>query len=114
MVRFDCLTPTHPVPLSTQPGQSEREINPFWKDGGKGLPEAKRNLPTVKPGIADGGAGWLRKAFQRIVERAKQEDRSVADLAAEKWGVSCHYFFSFFFFFKEKSAVETVFFESNL
>ncbi|XP_033631747.1 CWF19-like protein 2 [Asterias rubens] len=68
------------------PGQSEREINPFWKDGGKGLPEAKRNLPAVKSGIADGGAGWLRRAFQRIVERSGEEGRSVADLAAEKWG----------------------------
>ena len=86
MKRFDCLTLV--LYLYPQPGQSEREINPFWKDGGKGLPEAKRNLPAVKSGIADGGAGWLRRAFQRIVERSGEEGRSVADLAAEKWGVS--------------------------
>ncbi|XP_022098963.1 CWF19-like protein 2 [Acanthaster planci] len=72
--------------LLDNPGQSDRELNPFWKDGGTGLPEEKHDISAPKLGIADAGVGWLKKQYQRIMERAKEEGRSVEELAAERWG----------------------------
>ena len=69
-----------------------RELNPFWKDGGTGLPEEdpakKQASPQVKAGVGDGGAGWLRRQFKRAKEMAEEQGRSIEDLAAERWGVS--------------------------
>ncbi|KAG0412837.1 hypothetical protein HPB47_010028 [Ixodes persulcatus] len=62
--------------LSTidKPGQHERELNPYWKDGGVGVPEEKveeLQEPTlVKSSVGDGGLKWLRRAYQRIQEQA--------------------------------------------
>ncbi|XP_038055483.1 CWF19-like protein 2 [Patiria miniata] len=72
--------------LLDNPGRSDRELNPFWKDGGTGLPEEKHSTPAAKVGIADAGVGWLKKQYQRIVERSEEEGRSVKELASERWG----------------------------
>lgn len=74
-----------------KPGASEKEINPYWKDGGTGLPQEERSVvkPAVKvTGVGDSGLTWLRKSYQRCVEQAREEGRSLEDLAAERWGVS--------------------------
>ena len=34
-------------------------------------------------------AGWLRKALQRAKEQASAEGRSLEEIAAQRWGVSC-------------------------
>ena len=72
-------------------GQHEKELNPYWKDGGTGLPEQdknkKRNTKTASV-AGDGGVSWLRKSYQRCVERAKEEGRSLEDIASEQYGVT--------------------------
>ncbi|CAG2226549.1 unnamed protein product [Mytilus edulis] len=70
--------------LLDTPGQHELELNPYWKDGGTGLPEMKPKSSTV--GIGDGGLSWMKKAYQRCVEQAKEEGRTLDDVATEKYG----------------------------
>lgn len=73
-----------------QPGQHERELNPFWKAGGTGLPELDEHKPAepalAKSTVGDGGLKWLRRAHQRIREQAAEEGRSVEEVASERYG----------------------------
>lgn len=66
----------------------ERELNPYWKDGGTGLPEnensSKSNSKTKVTG--DGGLNWWNKALERCHEQAKIEGRSVEEIASERYG----------------------------
>lgn len=73
--------------MTLQPGMHERELNPYWKDGGTGLPEEAAKPAKVAPVIGDGGAMWLRKAYQRCKEQAQEEGRSLEAIAAERYGV---------------------------
>lgn len=38
--------------------------------------------------VGDGGAGWLRRALRRAQEQAASENRTLEEVAAERWGVS--------------------------
>ncbi|XP_071441217.1 CWF19-like protein 2 [Hetaerina americana] len=76
--------------MHDKPGQSERELNPYWKDGGSGLPE---NMPkenrrdiTDSGGVGDKGLDWLRRALRRTQEQAEEEGRTLEDVAADRWG----------------------------
>ncbi|KAL1438290.1 hypothetical protein MTO96_048365 [Rhipicephalus appendiculatus] len=73
-----------------EPGQHERELNPYWKEGGIGLPkedEAKPAEPTlVASAVGDGGLRWLKRAYQRIREQAADEGRPLEEVAAERYG----------------------------
>lgn len=71
-----------------QPGQHSRELNPYWKDGGKGLPVQETSKPKQLPSVGDGGLNWLRKAYKRVHEQAREEGKSVEEIAAQRWGVS--------------------------
>ncbi|CAH1777035.1 unnamed protein product [Owenia fusiformis] len=75
--------------LLDKPGQHSKELNPYWKDGGKGLPEeqlaAKKAMAPVNA-LGDGGVQWLKKAYDRCVEQSKEEGRSLEEVAAERWG----------------------------
>ncbi|XP_035225854.1 CWF19-like protein 2 homolog isoform X2 [Stegodyphus dumicola] len=69
--------------------QDQRELNPYWKNNGKGLPEEETNasnssLPSTS--VGDGGYSWLKKAYLRIKERAQEEGRSMEEIAVERWG----------------------------
>lgn len=65
----------------------ERELNPYWKDGGTGLPSKTCILPVTKAkGVEDGGLSWLRKSCQRMKEQAQKENRNFEDIVAEKYG----------------------------
>lgn len=75
----------------------ERELNPYWKDGGTGLPSdnvllAKNAEPPTAAPVGDGGLGWLKKSYQRAKEQAKEEGKSIDEVAAERWGVSFKHF----------------------
>ncbi|CAN8006668.1 unnamed protein product [Ixodes hexagonus] len=76
--------------LIFQPGQHERELNPYWKDGGVGVPKEKEKEPPeptlVKSSVGDGGLKWLRRAYQRIQEQAADEGRPLEEVAAERYG----------------------------
>ncbi|KAL6082511.1 hypothetical protein STEG23_002760, partial [Scotinomys teguina] len=65
----------------------ERELNPYWKDGGTGLP-SENCIPAVTKasGVEDGGLSWLRKSYQRMKEQAQKENRDFEDIVAEKYG----------------------------
>ena len=90
-----------------QPGQHARELNPYWKDGGVGLPQdiAASSKPvtapvTSAPKVAgDGGLMWIRKAVDRCLEQAKETGVSVEEIAADRYGVSIKGFCNFLFNF---------------
>uniref|UniRef100_A0A8C8AV89 CWF19-like protein 2 n=1 Tax=Otus sunia TaxID=257818 RepID=A0A8C8AV89_9STRI len=67
---------------------SERELNPYWKDGGTGLPPEKDETASVKKGTAveDAGLSWLRKSYQRMKEQAEREKRNFEEIVAERYG----------------------------
>ncbi|XP_074650677.1 CWF19-like protein 2 [Tubulanus polymorphus] len=76
-------------PVFDEIGQHERELNPYWKGGGTGLPEEEKKAEKDKPmsnQFGDGGATWLKKAYQRCVEQAKEEGRTLESIAAERYG----------------------------
>lgn len=72
------------------PGTHERELNPYWKDGGTGLPREKdercKEATLTQSNVGDGGSRWLRQAYRRIQEQASEEGRSVEEIAAERYG----------------------------
>ncbi|XP_017889283.1 CWF19-like protein 2 [Ceratina calcarata] len=64
-------------------GQSNRELNPYWKNGGSGLPEENvRKADTLQ--VMD--VKWLKKSLRRAKEQAENENRSLEEIAAERWG----------------------------
>ncbi|KAM6140029.1 CWF19-like protein 2 [Pterocles gutturalis] len=65
---------------------SERELNPYWKDGGTGLPPEKDEAASVKKVVEDAGLSWLRKSHQRMKEQAEREKRNFEEIVAERYG----------------------------
>ncbi|XP_049634506.1 CWF19-like protein 2 [Suncus etruscus] len=66
----------------------ERELNPYWKDGGTGLPpeDCRVSSVTKVSVIEDGGLSWLRKSYQRMKEQAEKQNRNFEDVVAERYG----------------------------
>ena len=64
-------------------GQSNRELNPYWRNGGDGLP-AIDSMKTDTGPVMD--ANWLKKSLRRAQEQAEHEGKSLEDVAAERWG----------------------------
>ncbi|XP_075214569.1 CWF19-like protein 2 [Lycorma delicatula] len=69
-----------------QLGQSDRELNPYWKDGGKGLPEVVKDLNVSVSAVGDHGVEWLKRALHRAKEQAANEGRQLEDVVTERWG----------------------------
>ncbi|XP_061074056.1 CWF19-like protein 2 isoform X2 [Conger conger] len=70
-----------------QAGLHKLELNPFWKDGGSGLPPEQSATASAKRAVVDdGGLSWLRKSYQRMREQAEREQRSVEAVVAERYG----------------------------
>ncbi|XP_036392810.1 CWF19-like protein 2 isoform X2 [Megalops cyprinoides] len=69
-------------------GLHKLELNPYWKDGGTGLPpEEGAGAPVKKAALVDdGGLSWLRKSYQRMKEQAEREQRSLEAVVAERYG----------------------------
>lgn len=69
--------------LLDRPGQSDRELNPYWKDGGDGLPQ-------INPGKFDNpqvlDANWLKKSLRRAEEQAHRDGKTLEEVATERWG----------------------------
>uniref|UniRef100_A0A672FIZ8 CWF19-like protein 2 n=1 Tax=Salarias fasciatus TaxID=181472 RepID=A0A672FIZ8_SALFA len=72
-----------------QAGLHKLELNPYWKDGGTGLPPEEMAGTAVKKGsiVNDGGLSWLKKSYQRMKEQAEREQRSLNDVVSERYGV---------------------------
>ncbi|XP_043475298.1 CWF19-like protein 2 [Leptopilina heterotoma] len=64
-----------------RPGQSGRELNPYWKDGGTGLPEEQDSKINQTMDI-----NWLKKSLQRAKEMADEKGIPLEQVAAERWG----------------------------
>ncbi|XP_075402659.1 CWF19-like protein 2 [Tenrec ecaudatus] len=66
----------------------ERELNPYWRDGGTGLPPEDSNASSITKVsvVEDGGLSWLRKSYQRMKEQAKKQNRNFEDIVAERYG----------------------------
>ncbi|XP_029965039.1 CWF19-like protein 2 [Salarias fasciatus] len=71
-----------------QAGLHKLELNPYWKDGGTGLPPEEMAGTAVKKGsiVNDGGLSWLKKSYQRMKEQAEREQRSLNDVVSERYG----------------------------
>ncbi|EFN55254.1 hypothetical protein CHLNCDRAFT_134588 [Chlorella variabilis] len=73
-----------------RPFVSERELNPYFKDGGSGVPGegAAAGAPPVRPaaGIGDGGASWRLKALKRAQQQAEQEGKKLNEVVSERFG----------------------------
>ncbi|XP_077467318.1 CWF19-like protein 2 isoform X2 [Stigmatopora argus] len=71
-----------------QDGLHKLELNPYWKDGGSGLPpeEMSGSAATNVLVVNDGGLSWLRKSYQRMKEQAERERRSLNDVVADRYG----------------------------
>ncbi|XP_012228699.2 CWF19-like protein 2 [Linepithema humile] len=67
----------------SKPGQSNRELNPYWKDGGDGLPQNRSKI-IDNPQIMD--ANWLKRSLQRAEEQALRDGKSLEEVAVERWG----------------------------
>ena len=74
------------LPPEEKPGQNHKELNPYWKNGGSGLPTQgdSSRKPTAMAG--DGGLSWWKKALQRCRETATEERRSLEEVATERYG----------------------------
>ncbi|XP_042313932.1 CWF19-like protein 2 isoform X2 [Sceloporus undulatus] len=65
---------------------AERELNPYWKDGGTGLPPEEVTPSGKVAGVEDGGLSWLRKSYQRMKEQSEREKRDLDEIVAERYG----------------------------
>lgn len=61
-------------------------MNPYWKDGGTGLPEENKDGDSETGAHQD--AEWLKKALKRAKEQAKNENIPLETVVAERYGVS--------------------------
>ncbi|XP_068720114.1 CWF19-like protein 2 [Montipora capricornis] len=73
-----------------RPGQHPKELNPYWKDGGTGLPSQPEVAQdtTVREGSLKSSfsSAWLKKAYQRAKEQATEERRSLEEIVAQRFG----------------------------
>jgi len=77
------------VRLLQKPVSNIKELNPYWKNDGKGLPSEEEKgglragssgrLPPP-PGVGDGGASWRMKALKRAQEQAAREGRKLDEV----------------------------------
>ncbi|KAF2360094.1 Cwf19-like protein C-terminal domain-2 [Trinorchestia longiramus] len=74
---------------SDKPGSHALELNPYFKDGGSGLPQCAgerledRSVPVVGFGAS---AAWLKKSLQRAKEQAAEESVTLEEIAEKRWG----------------------------
>ncbi|XP_067889840.1 CWF19-like protein 2 isoform X2 [Heterodontus francisci] len=66
----------------------KRELNPYWKDGGSGLPSEQSDSAPVQKAvmIEDGGLSWLRQSYKRMKEQAERDQCRLEDIVATRYG----------------------------
>uniref|UniRef100_UPI00398EC46A CWF19-like protein 2 n=1 Tax=Pristiophorus japonicus TaxID=55135 RepID=UPI00398EC46A len=66
----------------------KRELNPYWKDGGSGLPsEQSDSAPVQKAAmIEDGGLSWLRQSYKHMKEQAERDQCRLEDVIVARYG----------------------------
>ena len=78
------LTPEQ-LSCLTEPGQHSRELNPYWRDGGLGLPSDCQPVAEQQK-VGDGGRSWLLRSYKRAKEQAEKENRLFRSVVEERWG----------------------------
>lgn len=78
-----------------RPGSSGRELNPYWKDGGTGLPKDAKRFSPLESTVGDGGLDWLKRSLARAKDTAREMKVPLEEVVKERWGVSI-FFLSFF------------------
>ncbi|XP_076803640.1 CWF19-like protein 2 [Clavelina lepadiformis] len=66
-----------------QMGQHKKELNPYWKMGGDGLPSEMQE--TKKPEMIP-DLSWLQSSLRRMQEQSKESGRGIESIAAERYG----------------------------
>lgn len=69
-----------------KPGQSVRELNPYWKDGGNGLPPTRDEY--LSKGERNNDVKYLKALLKKAMEVSETTGESVANIVYEEWGVS--------------------------
>lgn len=69
-----------------KPGHHPLELNPYWKDGGHGLPQREENISSTTSKVGDGGRSWLLRSYKRALDRCKEENISLESVAQHQWG----------------------------
>ncbi|XP_059820285.1 CWF19-like protein 2 isoform X1 [Hypanus sabinus] len=66
----------------------KRELNPFWKNGGTGLPSEENDSTEIQKAasVEDGGLSWLTRSYKRMKEQAERDQRQLEDVIAERYG----------------------------
>ena len=82
-----CFTQAKELYSMDKPGQHPRELNPFWREGGTGLPQERDHSSQVsKSAVGDGGRSWILRSYKRALEQAEAENKSFEDIAVKRWG----------------------------
>ncbi|XP_047737888.1 CWF19-like protein 2 [Hyalella azteca] len=76
-----------------KPGSHALELNPYFREGGSGLPQDAPSggedgtLGRRAPKLGFGASvAWLKKAFQRATEEAREAGLSIEEVAEKRWG----------------------------
>ncbi|XP_007902635.2 LOW QUALITY PROTEIN: CWF19-like protein 2 [Callorhinchus milii] len=74
--------------VAEQAAIHKKELNPYWKDGGTGLPPEECDSKPIQKAamVEDGGLSWLRQSYQRMKEQAEREQRRLEDVVSERYG----------------------------
>ncbi|XP_065059112.1 CWF19-like protein 2 [Rhopilema esculentum] len=76
-------------PVTYEPGQHPNELNPYWRDGGSGVPNlpSKDETSQLKTERATfGGLDWVKRAYQRAKEQAEEQGRNLEEVVSERFG----------------------------
>ncbi|KAG5448917.1 CWF19-like protein 2 [Clonorchis sinensis] len=70
-----------------QASQSITELNPHWRDGGKGLPENVTEKAKLVPKsiLTKDNEAWLFKSYKRCLDQARDEGIDVEELLLQRW-----------------------------
>lgn len=66
---------------SNKPGQHHKELNPYWKDGGSGLPSVSTSTHSSME-----GRSWILRSYKRALELVEKEGKSFEEIAQKQWG----------------------------
>ncbi|KAL9973755.1 hypothetical protein ACROYT_G020250 [Oculina patagonica] len=73
-----------------QPGQHAKELNPYWRDGGTGLPserdQSQETTQMRETSQSSFSSSWLKKAYQRAKDQAEEEKKSLSDIITKRYG----------------------------
>lgn len=64
-------------------GQHPKELNPYWKENGTGLPSA---TPSLGGQRKSEGRSWILRSYKRALEQAKEKNVPFERIAEKQWG----------------------------